>query len=120
MSVNFHDAFVAKMLNLVEYRNEKEMWWNKDAEERTTIEFIGDSPDHAIVRRYCYPGAPVLCMEFEYRNGLLNGISTQDFFNGKRIVMEYKNGHRHGKSIVYEGGAIIDEADWINGVRVDE
>lgn len=51
-------------------------------------------------------------------NGKLHGTVTCNLKNGVTIVTEYQHGIRHGKSLVYRDGTLVQESTFEHGAMV--
>jgi hypothetical protein len=48
----FRDAYIAKLTGIVEYKNDKQIWWKDDEGNKITIEFVDNSISKVIVKFY--------------------------------------------------------------------
>jgi antitoxin component YwqK of YwqJK toxin-antitoxin module len=86
------EAFIAKLSDIVEYKNPNEIWWKNEWGHKITIEFVDNSVSSSVVRRYYENGNN--WYEREYQNGQLHGKATWWYENGnKDCEKEYQNGN---------------------------
>lgn len=115
------DAYIAKLSGIVEYKNDKEMWWESFIGTMFTIEFIENSIDNAIIRSYHANDQVYQIMPL--KNGVAHGKFIVFFGDGSvHWEDDYENGVLHGKQIDYYcccGGYSqkATEHSWKNGVE---
>ena len=85
------NVFLLWLSGIVDMKNEKEIWWEDERDEKITLEFPTGSASYVIMRGFYFSGA--LFWETEWRNGKRDGYSKTWYPDGTfGVEYTYKDG----------------------------